>query len=51
MILVVMNAIFAIVYGSLKNSGDTGIAKVTGSNPVEVLNFSGFQMQLQKLRL
>ena len=24
--------------------------EVTGSNPIEVLNFSGFFMQLQKLR-
>ena len=56
MILAVMNAIFEIAERNLKNSGlqrglnpsprDTG----AGSNPVDVLNFSGFFTQLQKLR-
>jgi len=54
MIFAVMGAIFAIAYGGLKNSGlQQGLnllyCKVTDPNLIEVLKFSGFHMQLQKL--
>ena len=55
MILAVMNAIFAIapnVSGFIAQlvRASHRYREVTGSNPVKVLNFSGFFTQLQNLR-
>ena len=50
MILAVMNAIFAIGFIAQLVRALHRYREVTGPNPIEVLNFSGFFTQLQKLR-
>ena len=46
MILAVMNAIYAIAYIEAKKlKTSAGFETVTGSNLVEVLNFSGFYIR------